>query len=566
MTKRIFRAIGITALLVFLASFALIMGVLYNYFTSLQQKQLKTQIELAEQGIREQGLSYLEGLSGEDYRITWIAEDGSVLFDSRSLTEEMENHLEREEIREARETGYGESKRYSTTLMERSLYAAKRMADGTILRLSVAQGTVLLLLFGMAQPIGLIVLFAAILSLVIARQLAGKIVKPLNEIDLDHPLNNEGYDELAPLLRRIDSQQGQLKRQQRQLQNKQRELDTIVGSMDEGMILLTAKGQIVSINPAAERLLDTDGGCVGRDFLTVSRNPELYAAVEQAMTGKGAERTAVIHDRSYQLTADPVIAGDTVSGVAVLMVDVTERLQAEEMRKEFSANVSHELKTPLQSISGYSELLKYGMAKPEDVKPFAEKIYTEAQRLIHLVEDIISLSHLDEGAGDLQRETVDLYQLGEEVIALLQPAARSAGVEVTLTGEPAAIDGIRQLLQQIIYNLCDNAIKYNHTDGSVTVEISREEDAVVLSVTDTGIGIPKEDLGRIFERFYRVDKSRSKEVGGTGLGLSIVRHAARIHEARIQVDSTVGEGTRVAVRFPGDTARQLQAPEQTCSC
>lgn len=560
MTKRIFQSIGLTALLVFLASFILIMGVLYNYFTSLQQNQLKMQLELAEQGVRVQGISYLEGLEAKNYRITWIGADGTVLYDNRSVTEEMENHLEREEIREAREDGYGESRRYSTTLMERSLYSAGRLEDGTILRLSVAQGTVLLLLFGMAQPIGLVILFAAILSLVIARRLAGRIVKPLNEIDLDHPMSNDGYDELSPLLRRIHSQQGQLRQQQRQLQKKQDELDTIVGSMSEGMILLQADGRIVSINPAAMRLLEADESCIGRDLLTVSRSRDLLAVVEQAMAGEAAERTAKIHERIYQLTAGPVVSGEavsgvaasgrTVSGVAVLLVDVTEREQAEQMRREFTANVSHELKTPLQSISGYSELLKCGMVKEEDVKPFAEKIYGEARRLIRLVEDIISLSHLDEGMGDLQKESVDLYGLAKEVIASLEPAAGSAGVTVELTGHPAAVQGIPQLLQQILYNLCDNAIKYNRPSGTVTVAVEEESGCAVLSVTDTGIGIPKEDLGRIFERFYRVDKSRSREVGGTGLGLSIVRHAAMIHGARIQVDSTEGKGTRVQIRFP----------------
>jgi two-component system phosphate regulon sensor histidine kinase PhoR len=550
MTKRIFRSICIVAISVFLASVVLFMGVLYEYFSNVQRNQLKMQTELAAQGVADEGLAYFEGLSISNYRITWIDTDGTVIYDSKSDSTEMENHLEREEIKQALAEGIGESSRYSVTLMERSLYCAKRLNDGTVLRLSIAQNTILTLILGMAQPICIIFLIAMILSLVLANSLSKKIVKPLNELNLDEPMKNEDYDELTPLLRRIESQQRQIRIQSDELEQKKKEFETVTNGMAEGIILLNSKRTILSINPAAKRLFGADYSCIGKYILSVNRSLELQSLLLKAGDGQYAEMVMELGGSKYQLDASPVISDGQVSGTVLLMLDVTEKEKSEQMRREFTANVSHELKTPLHTISGCAELLSNGMVKPEDITGFSTQIYTEAQRMIRLVEDIIRLSHLDEGATDMKREDVDLYALSEETIQILSQEADEAKIQMNLEGEKAVIYGIPQLLQGIIYNLCDNAIKYNREGGSVIVSVKNEEHQVQLSVVDTGIGIPVEHQERIFERFYRVDKSHSKEIGGTGLGLSIVKHAARLHDASINVHSVVDGGTTIVVSFP----------------
>lgn len=550
MTKRIFRSICLVALTVFLASVVLFMGILYEYFSNVEQAQLKMQTTLAAQGVTNEGIDYFHDLKVKNYRITWIDTEGNVIFDSASDTAEMENHLEREEVREALSSGYGESRRYSATLMERSFYSAQKLDDGTILRLSISQNSILTLLLGMTQPICIIFVIALILSIVLAIQVSKKIVKPLNEIDLDNPLSNEGYDELSPFLRRIDSQQKQLRGQKAELLQKENELNTIIGSMNEGMILLNQKGKIISINPAARKLLDADTDCIGSDMLSLCRNLELQEILTKALQGERGENIIRLYGESYQIDADPITSENIVKGAALFFFNVTEKEKAEQIRREFTANVSHELKTPLHSISGYAELLKNDMVKENDKIPFAVKIYDEAGRMIRLVEDIISLSHLDEGADDMQRENIDLYILAEKAVQSLEPQADTVCVALELSGVPAPLNGIPQLLYSVIYNLCDNAIKYNHKNGKVMVNIQNENGMVVLSVEDTGIGIAPEHQERIFERFYRVDKSHSKAVGGTGLGLSIVKHAAKIHNARVEVKSHVGKGTTIIVTFP----------------
>lgn len=550
MTKRIFRSICLVALTVFLASVVLFMGVLYEYFSNVEQAQLKMQTTLAAQGVTNEGIDYFHDLKVKNYRISWIDTEGNVIFDSASDTAEMENHLEREEVREALSSGYGESRRYSATLMERSFYSAQKLDDGTILRLSISQNSILTLFLGMTQPICIIFVIALILSIVLAIQVSKKIVKPLNEIDLDNPLSNEGYDELSPFLRRIDSQQRQLRGQKAELLQKENELNTIIGSMNEGMILLNQKGKIISINPAARKLLDAGTDCIGSDMLSLCRNLELQEILTKALHGERGENIIRLHGESYQIDANPITSENIVKGAALFFFNVTEKEKAEQIRREFTANVSHELKTPLHSISGYAELLKNDMVKENDKIPFAGKIYDEAGRMIRLVEDIISLSHLDEGADDMQRENIDLYTLAEKAVQSLEPQADTVCVALELSGVPAPLNGIPQLLYSVIYNLCDNAIKYNHENGKVMVNIQNENGMVVLSVEDTGIGIAPEHQERIFERFYRVDKSHSKAVGGTGLGLSIVKHAAKIHNAKVDVKSHVGKGTTVIVTFP----------------
>lgn len=550
MTKRIFHSICFVAIAVFIASAVLIMGVLYSYFSGVQQRQLQMQLELAAQGVTNENAAYFENLKIQDYRVTWIAADGTVLFDSKAPSAEMENHLEREEIREAFSSGYGESQRHSVTLMDRALYAAQRLPDGTVLRLSISQSSVLTLLLGMAQPVCAIFLLAVVLSVVLAVRLSKSIVRPLNEIDLDHPLSNDGYDELAPLLRRIDRQQRQLREQKARLEQKQNELDTITGSMREGMLLLNERGKIVSINSAAMGLLGAEQNPVEADMLTVNRNLELYDILSQALQGRNEVRTVKLETGWYQISASPILSEEKLAGAALCFFDVTEKEKAEQLRREFTANVSHELKTPLHSISGYAELLKNNMVKSGDIVPFADKIYTEAQHMIQLVEDIISLSHLDEGAGDMEWTEVDLYDLAEKAVSGLEAEAGAAEVSIKLYGEHITLYGIPQLLYSIVYNLCDNAVKYNKEGGEVTVNVMKEENAAVFSVRDTGIGIPDSEQERIFERFYRVDKSRSKEAGGTGLGLSIVKHAVQLLGGKIALHSAPEEGTTVTVTFP----------------
>ncbi len=555
MTKRIFRSICLAAGAVFLASLILIMGMLYSYFSRVQRTQLRTQTALAACGVENLGADYFDGLDLPSNRVTWISPDGTVLYDSQADARDMENHLQREEIQQALSTGWGESQRWSVTLLERSLYAAKRLEDGSVLRFSTSQNSVLTLLLGMSQPIVIVCFLALILSIVLAMRLSRRIVAPLNELDLDDPAENECYEELTPLLRRIRGQQKELQLQADRLRQKQNELTAVTGSMREGMVLLNKSGMILSINPAACALLDTDRRCVGRDLLTVNRNLELQAVLSKALDGTAAERTIPLHDRRFQVDASPVVSGGEVSGAVLLLIDVTEKEQAETMRREFTANVSHELRTPLTSISGCGELLKSGLVKPEDVASFGENIYSEAQRMVRLVDDIISLSHLDEGAEDLKRERVDLYAIAQTAVQSLAGRAEAAGVTLELTGRPTPMEGIPQLLGEIAANLCDNAIKYNRPGGWVRVSVESGKDAVRLTVADSGIGIPQEHQAHIFERFYRGDKSRSKAVSGTGLGLSIVKHAVQIHGGKIDLSSAPGRGTAIAVSFPIEQAK-----------
>ena len=550
MTKRIFRTVFVVAISIFIASAVLFMTVLYDYFSGIQQNQLRMQIDLASQGVEDEGLDYLKNLNIKDYRVTWIGTDGKVLYDSISEADEMENHFEREEVKEALSEGYGASSRYSSTLTQRYLYGAKRLPDGTVIRLSVTQNSLLILTLGMLQPIMIIFVIAIILSAFLASRLSKKIVKPLNELNLDKPLDNNGYDELSPLLRRIDTQQKEISRQSEELKQRQNELEVMTSAMSEGIILLNNRGTVLSINKAAAKLFGTDCFCIGEDIVSINRSLELAQLLNRAKNGEHSERVVELGCGQYQMMASPVISNNIVSGIVLLILDVTEKEKAEQLRREFTANVSHELKTPLHTISGSAELLVNGMVKSEDIPIFLKRIYSEAQRMIQLVEDIIRLSHLDEGAEDMKWDMVDLYAVAEETINSLADEAESNGIKFELYGETVLINGIRQLLQEIIYNLCDNAIKYNCRGGSVSVGVKNENEFAVLTITDTGIGIPAEHQERIFERFYRVDKSHSKEIGGTGLGLSIVKHAAKLHNAEIELHSIVNKGTEITIKFP----------------
>lgn len=559
MTKRIFRSVCIVAVVVLFASLALVMGVLSDYFSGSQENQLKTQTDLAAQGIEHEGSSYFDGFDSEELRITWIDKNGKVLFDNKTDASSMENHLEREEVRQAVENGYGKSSRYSETLTEKSLYSAKKLSDGSVLRLSVSQYSVLTLFLGMLRPVLIIALLAVVLALLLAYRLSKNIVTPLNKLNLDSPLSNKVYEELSPLLKRMDAQQRQLKHQSEELKRKREEFETATENMSEGLIILNEKGVILSINRAAAKMLGLSEDSVGKDFFSEKTSVNLKEPTQKALSGQNTEEVFALNDGNCQLLANPVSTDGKVTGAALLVLDVTEKERAEQMRREFTANVSHELKTPLQTISGYAELLANGMVADKDKTAFSEKIYAEAQRMIRLIEDIIKLSNLDEGAVELTRETVDLYVTAENTVRSLLPAAKKANVTLSLNGENAEIYGIPQLLTAVVYNLCDNAIKYNKDGGTVFVNVKNNAENIVLSVRDTGIGIPKEQQERIFERFYRVDKSHSKEVGGTGLGLSIVKHAAKLHDAKITLESEVGKGTEITVIFP---KKQQNAPAE----
>ncbi len=550
MTKRIFRSILFAAVAVFFACAALFLGVLYDYFRNVQQSGLRTQTELAAQGVQNAGTKYFEGLKPKGYRISLIDKDGSVLYDSEANSSEMENHLEREEIREALSSGYGESSRYSVTLMERTLYSAKKLPDGTVIRISVAQSTLLTLLLGMMQPIIIIIFIAIGISFWLAHRLSKHITAPLNELDLDEPLSNEGYDEISPLLRRIDAQKRQIRQQEHELRQKQEEFEAVTENMAEGIILLNTKGIILGINRSAANLFKTTHECIGKHILSVNRSIEISELLSSIDKGARSEKIIDENGGKYQLAISPVSINGNISGAVLLMLDVTEKEQAEQMRREFTANVSHELKTPLHTIAGCAELLENGMVRPEDTMGFYTQIHSEAGRMISLVEDIIHLSHLDEGGVNMKRENVDLYELACETAKTLSGEAKNACVSLSIDGKHAIVCGAPKLLQSIVYNLTDNAIKYNRHGGTVKISTDCSAGEVRLVVSDTGIGIPPEHRERIFERFYRVDKSRSKELGGTGLGLSIVKHAARLCDAKIELQSRENEGTVITVIFP----------------
>ncbi len=550
MTKRIFRSIFLVALVIVLAATVLIMSILYGYFNEETHQQLQAQTDLAAQAVAVQGETYLQRVTTENYRITWIAADGTVLYDTDANTSQMENHLDREEVQEALASGYGASEHYSDTLMTRMLYAAELLPDGTIVRVSSAQQSLVSFIVRMLQPLILMLVAAGVLSGLLASRLSKKIVKPLNELNLDAPLENDTYEEIAPLLGRIEHQHRQIAEQMQRLQQKQDEFTAVTGSMSEGLALLNAGGVVLSINQSAARLLGTDQSAVGRDILTVNRSLTVQELLLKAQSGEHAEAVLPDGDSEYQLVASPVLSAGQVSGVVLLIFDITEKSRAEQMRREFTANVSHELKTPLHSISGCAEIIKNGLVKEADLPQFIDQIYNEAQRLITLVDDIIRLSRLDEGGGDMARESVDLLQSARDVTEQLAAYAQRQQVQLSCQGDSAVISAVPRLVSEILFNLCDNGIKYNVPGGSVTVTVSKRPHEAVLQVRDTGIGIPKEHQNRVFERFYRVDKSHSKEIGGTGLGLSIVKHAALIHGATVELDSAPNKGTTVTVRFP----------------
>ena len=550
MTKKIFRSTVAVGLAVLLASLVIIMGALYTYFGHVQEQQLRDELSIAAAAMESgDGEAYLSKLHSDNYRITWLRADGTVLYDTKADAAAMENHAQREEVRQALTNGTGESSRYSATLLEKTLYYARRLPDGTVLRLSASRVTMGVLLLSMLSAILAVIAVALILSGILAGRVSRRITRPLNTLDLEHPLENDAYEELSPLLRRLEHQRRQIDDQLRSLRRRSEEFEQITASMTEGLVLVDNGGTILSMNPAACAVFHTDAACVGQPLLTVERGSAVSHALHDAMdTGHGETRMER-DGREYQFDMTRIQADGEVVGAVLLTFDVTEQAYAERNRREFTANVSHELKTPLQGIIGSAELLENGMVKPEDMPRFVGHIRAEAQRLVTLIGDIIRLSELDEG-GELPTETVDLLPLAQEAAENLRAAAEAKGVTVTVSGENAPVTGVRRLLYEIAYNLCDNAIKYNADGGSVDVRVGAEGGSACLTVRDTGIGIPPEHQSRIFERFYRVDKSHSKASGGTGLGLSIVKHAVAYHHGTIALKSEVGKGTEITVRFP----------------
>ena len=544
MTSKIFRSTVFVAAVVLLCSLGIVMGVLYNHFTRVQVAQLKDELSLAVTGTEQYGNAFLENVEADRFRVTWIDTDGTVLFDTQVDQSVMENHADREEIREAFETGSGSAVRNSSTLTEQTYYEAQRLTDGTVLRISANQASAWALMIDLMWPIMLIAVLAIGLSALLARRMAKKILEPLNTLDLKQPLKNDVYEEISPLLHRIHRQHNQITSQIEELRRKTDEFAQITGNMQEGLVLLNNEGTILSINPTAKKLFDAGDDCVGKNVLTIDRSSAMRAAVNDVLDkGRGFARVNR-NGRDYQFDLSRIESDGTGIGAVVLAFDITERLHSEQMRREFSANVSHELKTPLQGILGSAELLESGMVKPEDEARFVGHIRKEASRLIDLIEDIIRLSQLDEGV-ELPAENVDMLALAEEVKTTLNPSATQKNVSITVSGEGFSLSGARRLLYEMIYNLCDNAIKYNLPGGSVTIQAENNR----LTVRDTGVGIPAEHQDRVFERFYRVDKSHSKASGGTGLGLSIVKRAAAYHNAELKLESTPGTGTTITVIF-----------------
>ncbi len=548
MTRKIFNSIIITSIVVLMASFFVGSSFLYDHFNKAQVARLKEELSIVATNVEKFGDEYFDNFNSSMFRLTLVASDGVVLYDSQTDVKQMENHLDREEIIEAINTGKGSSARYSETLGKKTYYEAILLTNGNVLRISVNQITVGVLIFAMLPSIFSIFLIALILALILANKMTDNIVKPLNKLDVENLLENDIYDELAPMVRKISNQQDKITKQMQELNQKADEFKQITDSMSEGLVLLNKNGVIISINGAAKELFDVGDDAVGRDFLTIYRSLEMNNAIKKALNGKHSELREKRNGNEYQFMINRIESEGNTEGVIILSFDITEKAFAERNRREFTANVSHELKTPLQSIIGSAELLENGLVKPEDVKKFIGNIKNEAARLVSLINDILDLSQLDENI-EIEKESVDLYQVIEEVVEDLSIFAKQQEVEIEINGEHCEIKGIRRYLYEIVYNLCDNAIRYSDKKGKVTIELKNKDGNIILSVTDDGIGIPVEHQSRIFERFYRVDKSHSKETGGTGLGLAIVKNAVAYHDGKIKIESNIDKGTKVTIQF-----------------
>lgn len=548
MTGKILRISYLVAISALLASALLFFGVMYRDYEDGAFARLRAEAAAISQGLDAAGSDYFDSFVPDD-RVTWIAANGTVLYDSAAPAQLLESHADREEIDHALQTGEAQTSRYSKTLLQRTFYYAKLLEGGTVLRVSCTQNSLPAMILMLLTPFLWVATLVLILCGVLSYRLARQITKPLNAINPDNPAPLPSYPELTPLFDKLREQNRTIGKQMNELQLRQREFTAITENMREGFLLVDCKMHVLSSNHSALEVLggrELKPGCLLYD---AECRQEIFDAVDTALSGSHAELLLTIDETSWQVLANPVVASGQVAGAVVLFMDVTEREQRERLRREFSANVSHELKTPLTSISGFAELMKEGLVPPEKIPEFSGDIYKESLRLIGLVNDIIQLSRLDENSTQFQRAPVDLYDLCAQSLERLSPVAARQSVTLALTGEHAEIEGVEQLLKEMIYNLLDNAIKYNVPGGSVTASVRKSAGRTILSVADTGIGIPYAHQPRVFERFYRVDKSHSKEVGGTGLGLSIVRHAAQYHGARLELKSQPGKGTTITVTF-----------------
>ena len=548
MTKKIFRSIFTVALLVLLASIGIATSFIYDYFNTSQVNQLKAELSLVADTVNSVGVEYFEKFNSTLFRFTVVDADGTVLYDTQANASEMENHAEREEIAEAFKDGMGSSARNSSTLTEKTFYEAVLLENGDVLRISVSQLTVGALIFGMLPAIIAIIFFAAAIAGILSHTMAKKVMDPLMKLDLEHPSDNATYEELTPILTKIHKQHKQIKSHMETLRRKSDEFEQIVSSMNEGLILLDEHGMILVMNTAAKRIFAVKKDVNGSDFLIVDRTSKMSSAIWNALEGKHSEYTEERNGNKYQFTVNSIESDGKILGAVILVFDITDRAFAERNRQEFTANVTHELKTPLQSIIGSAELLESGLVKPEDTTRFVGNIRKEATRLVNLINDIIRLSQLDEKHKPVT-ETVDLIEVAKEVVDVLTVSATKRNIEISIEGDSCTIYGVRRYIYEIIYNLCDNAIRYNMDGGKVNIKISKDNNHTVVTVKDTGIGIAPEHQSRIFERFYRVDKSHSKETGGTGLGLSIVKHAVQYHSGKVTIDSEVGKGTTIEIVF-----------------
>lgn len=546
MIKRIFGSIYAVVAAAVVVSLAIVMAVLYGYFNSIEYSQLSMQTELAANAVEHEGVDYFKGLNTNGYRITWIDDDGTVFYDSEADASTLDNHSDREEVVEAKESGYGKAKRYSASLSQTTLYRAKRLSDQTIIRLSVTQNSIITLIWGMLWPMAIILFAGLVISYIISSRISRGLVKPLESIDIEHPLEVEAYEEFAPFLERMEKQRRQIEDRESKLKKRTSELESVISNMSEALVILNRSNRILSMNSSAMELFDADISSVGESFFKIDHSLVMQELIDASQNGKHVQKECEYNGRTYTISASPVKSG----GIVIIAWDISDKADTEKMRREFTANVSHELKTPLQTIMGSSELIKEGMVAGDETKTFASKIYDEAKRLVSLIDDIIRLSQLDEDSErEIRKEDVELDDVALEVSKLLADKAKKLDVRLNTNIKPAKIYGVKSLVYEIIYNLTDNAIKYNKKGGSVLLEIGDENNSPYIKVSDTGIGIPKEDKARIFERFYRVDKSRSKETGGTGLGLSIVKHAAMLMDAGIDVSSRLGEGTVITISF-----------------
>lgn len=550
MTKKIFKSIMFVCALVLAVGLAAVMGILYSNFDGQMRKELSKEAAYLAYGVEQQGVDYLKNIKDKSARITYIDQDGTVLFDNEADVSEMKNHSDRTEFQKAEKYGAGESSRYSDTLSEKTIYYALRLKDGTVLRVSGTQDSVLALVENLIFPLCGLLCLMLILSGIMASAISKRIVKPINELDLESPEENRIYEELSPLLSKIHRQNREIQNQLELAKQQQEEFALITENMQEGLIVIDKYTMILSANSSAWNLFHMDRGCQGESVYCLDREEEFRHAIEQVLSGEHTELVLKLNGSDIQLIANPVIRDKKTEGAVVLLVNVTEKLERESLRREFSANVSHELKTPLTSISGFAEIMQGGLVKNEDIPKFAGRIYKESQRLLQLVEDVIQISQLDEEKTSYVWETVDVYQVCKNAFESLKEKAKRLNVHLYICGERMKMEAVRTLLEEAIYNVCDNAIKYNRNDGSVSVFLTQTAQEIQIVVKDTGVGIPKEDQDRVFERFYRVDKSHSKEIGGTGLGLSIVKHAVGALKGSVMLRSEEGNGTEICMKFP----------------